>query len=40
MQADVAAGLGFRKIRARHRVGTSVIQRIKAEIAADAALQP
>jgi DNA invertase Pin-like site-specific DNA recombinase len=34
IRADLAAGLGFRKIMARHRVGTSVIQRIKAEIAA------
>jgi DNA invertase Pin-like site-specific DNA recombinase len=34
IRADLAAGLGFRKIMARHCVGTSVIQRIKAEIAA------
>src|ERR671919_78809 len=33
IRADLAAGLGFRKIMARHRVGTSVIQRIKAEVA-------
>jgi DNA invertase Pin-like site-specific DNA recombinase len=36
IRADVAAGLGFRKIMARHRVGTSVIQRVKAELAAEA----
>jgi DNA invertase Pin-like site-specific DNA recombinase len=32
IRADLAAGLGFRKIMARHGVGTSVIQRIKAEV--------
>jgi hypothetical protein len=37
IRADVAAGLGFRKIMARHRVGTSVIQRIKAEVAGEKA---
>lgn len=31
----IRAGLGFRKIMAKHKVGTSVIQRIKAEIAAE-----
>ena len=35
IRADLAAGLGFRKIMARHRVGTSVIQRIKAAVAAE-----
>lgn len=34
IRADLAAGLGFRKIMASHRVGTSVIQRIKADVAA------
>ena len=32
IRADLAAGLGFRRIMARHRVGTSVIQRIKAAV--------
>ena len=36
VRSDLAAGLGFRKIMARHGVGTSVIQRIKAELAAEA----
>jgi hypothetical protein len=36
IRADLAAGLGFRRIIARHGVGTSVIQRIKAELAAGA----
>jgi hypothetical protein len=36
IRADLAAGLGFRRIMARHSVGTSVIQRIKAELAAEA----
>jgi Resolvase, N terminal domain len=36
IRADLAAGLGFRRIMARHGVGTSVIQRIKAELAAGA----
>ena len=35
IRADLAAGLGFRRIMARHGVGTSVIQRIKAELVAD-----
>jgi DNA invertase Pin-like site-specific DNA recombinase len=35
IRADLTAGLGFRRIMARHRVGTSVIQRIKAEVAAE-----
>ena len=39
IRADLAAGLGFRKIMARHRVGTSVIQRIKAEVAGAKALE-
>jgi DNA invertase Pin-like site-specific DNA recombinase len=33
IRADLAAGLGFRRIMARQGVGTSVIQRIKAEVA-------
>jgi hypothetical protein len=33
--SNLRPGLGFRKIMARHRVGTSVIQRIKAEVAAE-----
>jgi DNA invertase Pin-like site-specific DNA recombinase len=37
IRADLAAGLGFRRIMARHRVGTSVIQRIKAEVAGEKA---
>jgi DNA invertase Pin-like site-specific DNA recombinase len=36
IRADLAAGLGFRRIMARHGVGTSVIQRIKADVAAGA----
>jgi DNA invertase Pin-like site-specific DNA recombinase len=36
IRADLAAGLGFRRIIARHGVGTSVIQRIKAELRAKA----
>jgi hypothetical protein len=36
IRADLAAGLGFRRIMARHGVGTSVIQRIRAELAAEA----
>jgi DNA invertase Pin-like site-specific DNA recombinase len=39
IRADLTAGLGFRRIMARHHVGTSVIQRIKAALAADAAEQ-
>jgi DNA invertase Pin-like site-specific DNA recombinase len=35
IRADLAAGLGFRRIMARHAVGTSVIQRIKAEVAGE-----
>jgi DNA invertase Pin-like site-specific DNA recombinase len=34
IRTDIEAGLGFRRIMARHRVGTSVIQRIKAALAA------
>jgi DNA invertase Pin-like site-specific DNA recombinase len=34
IRADIEAGLGFRRIMARHGVGTSVIQRIKTELAA------
>jgi DNA invertase Pin-like site-specific DNA recombinase len=37
IREDLAAGLGFRRIMARHHVGTSVIQRIKAELKAEAA---
>jgi DNA invertase Pin-like site-specific DNA recombinase len=37
IRADLAAGLGFRRIMARHGVGTSVTQRIKAEIAGEKA---
>jgi DNA invertase Pin-like site-specific DNA recombinase len=37
IRADLTAGLGFRRIMARHGVGTSVIQRIKAEVAAQEA---
>jgi DNA invertase Pin-like site-specific DNA recombinase len=37
IRADLAAGLGFRRIMARHGVGTSVIQRIKAEVAGEKA---
>jgi DNA invertase Pin-like site-specific DNA recombinase len=33
IRADLAAGLGFRKIMARRGVGTSVIQRIRSELA-------
>jgi DNA invertase Pin-like site-specific DNA recombinase len=36
VRADIEAGLGFRRIMARHGAGTSVIQRIKAELAAAA----
>jgi DNA invertase Pin-like site-specific DNA recombinase len=36
IRADLAAGLGFRRIMARHGIGTSVIQRIKREVAAEA----
>jgi DNA invertase Pin-like site-specific DNA recombinase len=36
IRADLAAGLGFRRIMARQGVGTSVIQRIRAELAAEA----
>ena len=39
IRADLAAGLGFRKIKARHGVGTSVIQRIRAGVAAEKAPQ-
>ncbi len=35
IRADLAAGLGFRRIMARHHVGTSVIQRLKADLAAE-----
>ena len=34
IRADIEAGLDFRRIMARHQVGTSVIQRIKAALAA------
>ena len=37
IRADIEAGLGFRRIMARHHVGTSVIQRIKAVLAAGGA---
>jgi DNA invertase Pin-like site-specific DNA recombinase len=36
IRADLAGGLGFRRIMARHGVGTSVIQRIKAELKVEA----
>jgi DNA invertase Pin-like site-specific DNA recombinase len=36
IRADLAAGLGFRRIMARRGVGTSVIQRVRAELAAEA----
>jgi DNA invertase Pin-like site-specific DNA recombinase len=36
IRADLAAGLGFRRIMARRGVGTSVIQRIKGELQAEA----
>ena len=39
VRADIEAGLGFRRIMARHGVGTSVIQRIKAELAAGSSEQ-
>jgi DNA invertase Pin-like site-specific DNA recombinase len=37
IRADIEAGLGFRRIMARHHVGTSVVQRIKAALAAGGA---
>jgi DNA invertase Pin-like site-specific DNA recombinase len=37
IRADLASGLGFRRIIKRHGVGTSVIQRIKAAVAAEKA---
>jgi DNA invertase Pin-like site-specific DNA recombinase len=40
IRADLAAGLGFRRIMARHRIGTSVIQRIKAEVTGARAPEP
>jgi DNA invertase Pin-like site-specific DNA recombinase len=36
IRADLAGGLGFRRIMARHGVGTSVIQRIKGELKVEA----
>jgi DNA invertase Pin-like site-specific DNA recombinase len=36
IRADLAAGLGFRRIMARRGVGTSVIQRIRAGLKAEA----
>jgi DNA invertase Pin-like site-specific DNA recombinase len=35
IRADLAEGLGFRRIRSRQGVGTSVIQRVKAEVGRD-----
>lgn len=35
IRTDLAAGFGFRRIMARHGVGTSVIQRVKAERAGE-----
>jgi DNA invertase Pin-like site-specific DNA recombinase len=39
IRADLAAGLGCRKIMARRRVGRSAIQRIKAAVAAEKAAE-